>query len=310
VITTPYTFIATASAVLAVGAKPVFVDVEPDSLTIDPGEIESAVTERTKALVPVHIAGRPADMDGVLEVARRHGLRVLEDAAQAWGASWRGEPVGALGDLGTFSFQASKNITAGEGGIVVTNDPVLAELTWSIHNVGRIREGAWYQHERLGSNLRMTEWQGAILLAQLERLPELTRLRDRNARYLAEGLSQVEGLAPLPDDPRVTSHARHLFITRYDPGAFGGRSRDDFVTAWRAEGITACSSGYVPLNRSPAIEHALSERFGVHSLPAYTVAEQAAASAVWLFQYALLGDESDMDSIIEAAAKIQRAWWG
>src|SRR5690606_8381823 len=189
VITTPYTFIATASAAFAVGARPVFVDIDPDSLNLDPDRLEAAITERTKVIAPVHIGGHSADMDGVLRVAAAHGLRVLEDAAQAWGASWRGRRVGALGDLGIFSFQSSKNITAGEGGIVLTNDAELAELCWSIHNVGRVPGGEWYQHERLGSNLRMTEWQAAVLLAQLERLPEQLALREANARYLAERLA-------------------------------------------------------------------------------------------------------------------------
>src|SRR5690606_15581202 len=180
---------------------------------------EAAITERTKAIAPVHIGGHSADMDGVLRVAAAHGLRVLEDAAQAWGASWRGRRVGALGDLGTFSFQSSKNLTAGEGGIVLTNDAELAELCWSIHNVGRVRAGAWYQHERLGSNLRMTEGQAAVLLPQLARLPEQLAVRETDARYLAEGLAAVPGVAALDDDPRVT-HARHLFVIRYDATEF------------------------------------------------------------------------------------------
>src|SRR5690606_1519089 len=177
--------------------------LEPGSLHLAPRGLEAAITERTTGSVPVHIGGHSADMDGVLQVASAHGLRVLEDAAQAWGASWQGRRVGVLGDLGTFSFQSSKNITAGEGGIVLTNDPELAELCWSIHNVGRVPGGEWYQHERLGSNLRMTEWQAAVLLAQFERLTEQLALRDANARYLAERLAAVTGLAPLPTDPRV-----------------------------------------------------------------------------------------------------------
>ncbi len=184
VITTPYTFIATPSAALMLGAKPVFVDIDPDTCNIDPAKIAGAITERTKAIIPVHIGGQPADMDGVLAVAREHGLRVLEDACQAWGAEWAGDRVGAIGDLGCFSFQAGKNINAGEGGIIVTNDPELAELCWSLHNVGRVRGGAWYQHEILGWNFRMTEWQGAVLLAQLERLPEQEPVREAGARYL------------------------------------------------------------------------------------------------------------------------------
>lgn len=310
VITSPYTFIATASAALYVGARPVFVDIDPDSYNIDPTKIEAAITGRTRALAPVHIGGRPADMDAVLDIARRHHLRVVEDACQAWGAAWRGRRVGALGDLGAFSFQSSKHVTAGEGGIVLTNDPELYELCWSLHNVGRTRTGVWYYHEVLGGNYRMTEWQGAILLAQLERLPEHMAIREANARYLSEALSEVAGLSPLPADPRVTSQSHHMFIIRYDPNAFGGRSRDDFIAAWQAEGIAPCGAGYVPLNHSPAILRAMKERFGIDELPPCPVAERLAETTIWLGQVALLDDRSDIDSIVAAARKIQRAWGG
>jgi dTDP-4-amino-4,6-dideoxygalactose transaminase len=308
VITTPYTFVATASAAFAVGARPVFVDIEPDSHNLDPDLLEAAITDRTKVILPVHIAGRSADMDGVLRVAKARNLRVLEDAAQAWGGTWQGRGVGALGDLGTFSFQSSKNMTAGEGGIVLTNDADLAELCWSIHNVGRTRTGAWYYHERVGSNLRMTEWQAAVLLPQLERLPEQLAVREANARYLSDSLAAVPGLAALPDDPRVTQHARHLFVIRYDHHAFGGRSRDEFLAAWRAEGITASGAGYVPLYQTPAVRTALESRFGPQAPQSYPVAERAAETTLWLFQYALLDDREGLDSIVDAAVKIQRAW--
>lgn len=312
VITTGYTFIATASAALLVGAKPVFVDIEWDTFNLNPSKIEAAITGQTKAILPVHLAGRAANMDAIMEIARRHNLRVLEDACQAWGVEWRGRRVGAIGDLGAFSFQSSKNITAGEGGIVVTNDPELHELCWSLHNVGRSPSGAWYHHERLGWNLRMTEWTGAILQVQLERLPEQTKIRTENARYLAEALSEVPGLSPLPHDPNVTQNSYHLFILRYDPAAFGGHSRDDFVEAMRAEGITPCSPGYRPsLIDSPAMQRTMTDMFGPESAPRlsdYPVTKRAVHQAVWLSQTVLLGDHGDMDSIVEAAQKIQRAW--
>jgi dTDP-4-amino-4,6-dideoxygalactose transaminase len=321
VITTPYTFIATASAAIQVGATPVFVDIDLDTYNLDPALIEAAITPRTKAIVPVHLAGRPADMDAIMAVARRHGLRVLEDACQAWGAEWRGRKVGAIGDLGTFSFQSSKNVSAGEGGIVVTNDAALGELCWSLHNVGRVRRGAWYQHEIIGGNLRMSEWQAAVLLAQLERLPEHAARRDANAHYLAEALSEVAGVTPLPFDDRITGHAHHLFICHYDAAAFGGRARDEFVAALRAEGIETASVGYlVPLNRNNAIRRAAADamRFGGRAWPlaadglpglaSCPNTEWATQHTIWLAQNTLLGDRADMDSIVAAAQKIQRAW--
>lgn len=311
IITTPYTFIATASAALLLGAKPVFVDIDPATCNIDPGQIAPAITARTKAIVPVHIGGQPADLDGVLAVAQQHGLRVLEDACQAWGAEWRGRRVGAIGDLGAFSFQASKNITAGEGGIVVTSDPSLSELCWSLHNVGRVRQGEWYQHEILGWNFRMTEWQGAVLLAQLERLPEQQRIRAASARYLDEALVEISGVTPLAVDSRVTQHARHLYPVRYDVSAFGGRHRDEFLRAARAEGITCLGAGYVPLTQSPAIHRAMTDLFGSDSLASLAtcpIAKQASQEVFWLNQMALLGDQEDLNSIIIAIRKIQVAW--
>jgi dTDP-4-amino-4,6-dideoxygalactose transaminase len=241
VIVPPYTFIATATAVLAVGATPVFVDVEEESLNIDPTKIEEAITPRTRAIIPVHIAGCPADMDGVLEIARKHNLLVIEDAAQAHAAEWKGTKVGAIGDMGCFSFQASKNLNAGEGGAVLTNNPHWADQVWSVHNVGRVRGGRWYEHHVLGSNFRMTEFQAAILLAQLKRLPEQTERRTQNAHRLTEMLSQIPGIRPPRPDPRVTRHAYHLYIFRYDKNHFGGRPREDFLKALNAEGIP-CSA--------------------------------------------------------------------
>ncbi|MBN1642584.1 MAG: DegT/DnrJ/EryC1/StrS family aminotransferase [Anaerolineae bacterium] len=317
VITTPYTFVATPSAAFLAGAVPVFVDVDPRTYLIDPALIEGAVTLRTRAIVPVHIGGCPCDMDGILDVAERHGLYVLEDACQAWGASWRDRPVGAIGDLGCFSFQASKNINAGEGGAIVTNNPELAERCWSLHNVGRIRDGAWYQHEFLGWNYRMTEWQGAVLLAQLERLSEHMARRADNASYLSQRLADVDGILPAHVDPRVTAHAWHLYIATYDPHAFGEVTCRAFLAMLRAEGIP-CSAGYVPLNHSPAIRRALAEQAGavglwdsgeadLPTLPACPVAEELCQRTIWLQQSMLLGDHEDMDDIVAAIVKIQRA---
>lgn len=315
VIVPPYTFIATATAVLSVGATPVFVDVEEESLNIDPTKIEEAITPRTRAIIPVHIAGCPADMDGVLEVARKHNLLVIEDAAQAHAAEWKGTKVGAIGDMGCFSFQASKNLNAGEGGAVVTNDPHWADQVWSVHNVGRVRGGRWYEHHVLGSNFRMTEFQAAILLCQLQRLPEQTERRTRNAQKLTEMLSQIPGIRPPRPDPRVTRHAYHLYIFRYNKEAFGGRPREEFLKALSAEGIP-CTAGYVPLYKERVFVNrpkshdlcqvsSLKDYSGVHCPVCERVCSE---EAVWLYQNMLLGDEQDMADIATAIAKIQRAF--
>jgi dTDP-4-amino-4,6-dideoxygalactose transaminase len=317
VITTPYTFVATPSAAFLAGAKPIFVDIDPDTYLIDPAQVEAAITERTRVIVPVHIAGCPCDMDAIMSIAKQHDLYVIEDACQAWGAEWRGRPVGAIGDLGCFSFQASKNINAGEGGALVTNDPELAERCWSLQNVGRVRDGTWYQHEFLGWNYRMTEWQGAILLAQLQRLPEHVERRSDNASYLTGRLSEIAGIVPAKVDLRVTRHAWHLYMATYVPDAFGGRSGAEFLAMLRAEGIP-CSAGYVPLNRTPAILRALVEQQGtvrpwetlnveLPTLPPCPVAEDLCQRTIWLPQYVFLGDHEDMDDIVAAIRKIQEA---
>jgi dTDP-4-amino-4,6-dideoxygalactose transaminase len=313
VITTAYTFIATAAAAFAVGAKPVFVDIDPATNLIDPAKIEAAITPRTKAIVPVHIGGHPADMDGVMEIARKHGLKVLEDAAQAWGAQWKGKGVGAIGDLGTFSFQSSKNITSGEGGIIVTDQRELYDICWSMHNVGRLPEGGWYQHELLGKNLRLSEWAGAVLIAQLERYPEAMDTRSRNAERLnAEiaGLPGLPGLTPLTIDPRTTRSGWHLYQMTYDPAALGGKSRAEFIAALQAEGVP-CSSGYVPLIHQAAIRNTLRDRFGADSLEnlgEVPNADRAGETTVWLQQHLLLGSDEDTSDIIAAMTKITRAW--
>jgi dTDP-4-amino-4,6-dideoxygalactose transaminase len=313
VIVPAYTFLATASSVLYVNACPVFVDIDPETYNIDPRKVEEAITDKTKAIIPVHIGGCPADMDAIMDVARKHGLKVIEDAAQAHAAEWKGRKVGAIGDLGTFSFQSSKNITSGEGGIILTNDRNLYELAWSYHNCGRRKEEAWYRHFILGGNYRMTEFQAAILLAQLGRVEEQTKRRNENALYLSKRLSEIPGIRPLKRDPRVTSHAYHLYIFRYDAREFEGLPRERFIQALNAEGIP-CSPGYTPLYRMPFFEsigrcplscpyHGRKIDYASLSLP---VTERACnEEAVWLKQSIFLGTKEDMDDIVGAVWKIR-----
>lgn len=309
VITSAWTFIATASAILTLGARPVFVDIDPTTNTIDPARVADAITPKTRAIVPVHIGGLPADMDGVLQVARTSGLPVLEDACQAWGAHWNGQGVGTIGDLGCFSFQESKNITAGEGGAVVTNSEELYGRIWSIHNTGRTPESAgMFDFAMVGRNLRMTEWQAAILLAQLERMPGQMTRRDHNAARITGALSDLSGLTPLRIDDRVTRCGWHLYQLTYDPAVFGGRDRATFLVALAAEGVP-CSGGYAPLPDLKAIRDTIQARFGEdaarHPIPN---AEAAGRHTVWLPQNLLLTDDATIDQVIRAFEKIAFAW--
>ena len=317
VIVPAYTFLATASSVLEVNALPIFVDIDPSTFCIDPDAVEAAVTPRTRAIVPVHLGGHPADMDRLGEIGRRHGLRIIEDAAHAHGAVWNGRPVGSWGDVGSFSMQASKNLTGGEGGIVVTNDTELADGITSFRNCGRERGGVWYEHVRLGGNYRMTEFQAAVLVGQMTRFCEQRARRDANGRILNAGLAEIEGIRPQRRDPRTGVHGYHLYSFRYDASAFDGLSREDFLAALKAEGIP-CGPGYpVPLNRQPLFANRafdlratgydpgyMPTRFDTLDLP---VTEAVCSEGVFVPQSALLGGEDDMADVVAAVRKIRCA---
>ena len=315
VIVPPYTFIATATSVFMANAVPVFADIDPNTFNLDPAAVEAAITPRTKAIVPVHLGGCPCDMDGIMDVARKHGLRVIEDACQAHGAEWKGQKVGAIGDLGCFSFQSSKNLTCGEGGAVTSNDEALAAAVDSIYNVGRLPGKGFHEHFGLGTNFRMNEFQAALLLCGLERLPEQTALRNRNGALLRELLSGIPAIAMQISDPRVTAHAWHLFPFRYKKEQCKGVPREKFLAALKAEGIP-CVAGYTPLYRAPLFQNA---RFGAHGCPAacpfregkadystvhLPVVEQVCGEMLWLQQRILLGAEDDMRDIAKAIAKV------
>lgn len=317
VIVPPYTFIATASAVLMVNAIPVFADIDYDSFNIDPARVEQAVTPRTKAIIPVHFAGQAADLDAIFAIARRRQLYVIEDAAHGHGATWKGQGLGSAGDAGTFSFQASKNMTAGEGGMVITNDGNLAARSESYIWCGREAGAPWYEHYRLGWNYRMTEFQGAILLQQLKRLEAQNARRRRNAGHLTRSLSSVPGIHPLSVPDYATKHSYHVYIFRFSQEQFG-IPRSEFLAALEHEGIP-CSGGYAhPLYRNPMF---LRQDFYPRGCPAscghydrtldYAAfadlcpsAERACREAVWLEHRLLLGDEADMEDIVRAIDKI------
>lgn len=300
VIVPPYTFMATASAVLEVGAVPVFVDIDPKTFCLDASQIESAITEKTRAIIPVHLGGHPADMDLIMEIAVRKNLVVIEDAAHAHGAEWNGRRVGALGHMGSFSFQSSKNLCCGEGGFIVTNDEEYADKCYSYHDCGRIRGGANYEHHLLGQNFRMGEFQAAILLAQFERFEAQTVHRNINGRELACRLAEVGGIVPQARDPRATRHGFHLFVARYDRSQFGGVSRDLFVRALNAEGIPA-SIGYRPLYKEVLFTAQGGEYLNV-SCP---ITESLADDGVWISQTVLLGTRDDIDDVVNAVVKIK-----
>ena len=321
VIVPPYTFIATVAAVLATGAIPVFADVDPNTFQINPDKIEEKITSRTRAIIPVHILGLPADMPRILQIAKKHKLVVVEDACQAHLAEINHQKVGTLGDAGCFSFQNSKNLAIGEGGAIVSNNNEFMDRCYSYHNygnpygtvVGAVGAGTIIP----GNKLRITEYQAAIGLAQLNRLDSQTTTRSVNAEYLKSKIGTIPGIVPYKLYSHVTRGAFHLFPFRYKKDEFRGLSRKDFLNALRAEGIPA-TNGYATLNTMPFIGNAFQTKNYKLMYPAnvldinkYNENNKCPANdilcneeAVWLSQSMLLGTKSDMDDIFNAIEKI------
>jgi dTDP-4-amino-4,6-dideoxygalactose transaminase len=312
VIVPPYTFVSTATAVVEANAVPVFADIDLHTFNMDPKAVDAAITARTRAIIPVHFAGQPAEMDEIMAIARERELVVIEDAAHAHGATYRDRPAGSLGHLASFSFQSSKNLTSGEGGIITTNDDALADSCRSIQNCGRVPGGKWYEHHTISGNYRLGEFQGAVLNCQLDRLEAQTRTRDDNGRYLASRLSGIPGLHPQTRLAACTRHSYHLFMLRMD-AAFGAPRRL-VVQALEAEGIP-CSAGYgfslpdQPLFRNKAFGPYLPD--AARSLD-YSQAQcpntdlLCRAQSLWLEQNLLLGSRDDMDDIARAFEKIHQ----
>ena len=317
IIVPAYTYIASATCVLQNNLVPIFVDIAPDTYNIDPDRIEEAVTERTRAVMVVHFGGQPADMDRITAIASKYNLAVIEDAAHAHGCEWKGRSAGSFGLFSSFSFQASKNMTAGEGGIICTNDRALAEecdsLLWAGRKVGR----PWYEFHSLGWNYRLTEFQAALLREQLKRLDDQTRHRQQMATHLSHSLQKIAGISPLKHDERVTAHGYHIYMFRYDEGLLG-LPRPKFIEALSAEGVPSFSGYTFPLYRNPMFTE---KRFINGSFPLGTpyhddmdyldfiakcpVSERACASeAVWLSQNIFLGTKADMDDIATAICKV------
>lgn len=317
VIVPPYTFVATINVVLALHAIPVFVDTDRQSLQIDAKKIEARITDRTVAIMPVHMGGAPADLDTIIALGKKRNIPVIEDACQAHLAEWRGKKVGTYGLTGNFSFQASKNLNSGEGGAILCNDPDFIEKCYAYHNNsrGRLANGYNFQYASRGNNLRMTEFQGAILSAQMARLEAQTKVRQDNAAYLSKQLSRIPGISPQKLYPGCTGNAWHLFMMRYDPQKFAGLPRAKFLKALGAEGIPA-SAGYSPLNKEPLLINTLHSRGYSRLLSRDQLAKWEHANecpendklcqeAVWFTQNMLLTDRASMDQIVEAIARIQ-----
>lgn len=296
VIVPAHSFIATASAVSRVGAVPVFADILPDTYNLDYRKVKTALSEKTKAVIVVHFGGVIADMDRILDTAKNRKVVVLEDAAHAHGAEWHGQRAGSLGLAGTFSFQNSKAMTSGEGGIVITNDAAFAERARSFVNCGRREGHGWFEHFELATNYRLSAFQAAVLLAQVERLSDQVRLREENLKIVQENLA-APGLYFQIAPQGANVQTLYLLVGRVDEDVFG-IGRNEFVAALEAEGIP-CR----PFYPHPLYANAMFRDLP-HRVEPCPVAERACKDAFWLPQRVLMGTKEDTLDVTRAITKI------
>ena len=291
VIVPDYAFMATAVAPIRRGLKPVLVDVEPQTFNIDPNLISQAITNKTKAIIPVHFGGHPCDMPRIMQIAEQYGLAVIEDCAH--GAILGGQYVGSFGSVGTFSFQSSKTLCCGEGGAVVTMSQEIHNRLWSLHNAGRHGSGDDYNHYRCGTNYRLSNLQAGLLLAQLGRLEDLCNQRDRRGKMLTNLLTEIEGVRPQAGHPDMQRHGYYLYTFVLEEDV----PRDEFTRALSAEGV--------PVQLEYPALHMLEclKKKGL-TAGSFPVSQQLAQRSVWLLHHALLGDEKQTTLIADAIRKV------
>jgi L-glutamine:2-deoxy-scyllo-inosose/3-amino-2,3-dideoxy-scyllo-inosose aminotransferase len=307
------TWVATAQAALDVGADVVLVDIDRESLCLDPQAVEAAITPRTQAIIPVHLYGCMCDMDAIMAIAQRHGLRVVEDVAHQQGSRWRDQGAGAIGDAGSYSFQQSKVLTCGEGGAVTCNSQQVYETAFCLKQVGWMPNGR-DPGQRYGHNYRITEMQCVLLRAGLERLPEQTARREASAAYLSTSLGAMGGpLRAARRDPRVTRQAYYAMTLHFDPQAAAGVTRGQYVAALRAEGAPFGDT-YAPVYRNPLlnlydrtspIPFRAPNRVQDYARLQLPETERAVTeTAVLLSHTHLLGNREYLDQVLAAVAKV------
>jgi dTDP-4-amino-4,6-dideoxygalactose transaminase len=310
-----YTWEGTVGPVLLVNAVPVFVDVDPDTYCMDAKLIEPAITPKTRAILPVHLGMRFADLDVIIPLAARHNLKVIEDCAHAHGGMWRGKGAGSIGDVGAFSFQSSKLITAGEGGAVITNNLEYHERVQTYINAGRASVTDKFHHRLIGFNYRMGEFQAAVLGAQLERLPNQAKVREKNMKYFESRLRGTRAIGLLKPEPRITRIAPYGYVLKYFAEHANDIPRAAFVAALQLEGIPCDGLFYEPVYKSslfpldpndyPALSWGRPQPLDLRNMYKCEAAERAAYhEAVWLPHQLFLADKKSIDSIADAIHKV------
>lgn len=316
-----YTFIATYNVVVLNYALPIFIDTDIESFQIDADKIEPAITEHTKVIMPVHIGGSPVNLDKILDIASKAKIPLIEDACQAHLAEWRGRKVGTFGLAGAFSFQSSKNLNSAEGGAIITNDEQFAQTCYNFHNQGRGEQASTYNpgsgSGTRATNLRLTEFQGNLLLAQMTRLIEQSNRRSENANYLTNLLNEIPGIKPAKLYGGTTRSAYHLYMFRYDKAHFDGLNRTKFIEALSAEGVP-CSAGYGMMNKDTYVTGLARNKhylriYGEKTMKQWLERNHcpqndklSGEQGVWFTQNMLLGTKTDMEQIAEAIRKIQK----
>jgi len=313
VITSPYTDPGTIASILSARALPVLADLDRESYQLDPEDVESRITENTKAIMPVHMMGQPCDMESICAIAKKHNLKVIEDAAQAHLSEYQGKKLGTIGDVGCFSFQSSKTIACGEGGGIIGNDEQLMDKCYTVHNHGTSRRG---RTEVAGPKYRMNEFEAAVLLGQLAGVEERFARRNENAAYLTTRLKDVPGIVPQKLYKGTKSGSFYLYATTYRKEHFNDVDRSTFLKAISAEGIGLSPYIRQGLHREPWIEHILSSKvykkmYSKERLQSYRdrvpcpncdlVCQEMAM--IWA-SGPLLGTKEDMDDIADAIIKV------
>src|SRR5271169_5059984 len=315
VIAPAYTWEGTVGPVLLLNAVPVFVDVDPETYCLDAKLIEKAITPKTKAILPVHLGMRFADMDEILWLAAKHKLKVVEDCAHAHGGKWKGKGAGSMGDLGAFSFQSSKLITCGEGGAVITNNLEYLEIVQSYINAGRASLTDQYHHRIIGFNYRLGEFQAAVLGPQLDRLPAQSAIREKNMKHFEIRMQNTNGIGFLKPDPRITRLAPYGYVIKYFPDKLKDIPRAAFVAALQLEGIPCDGLFYEPVYKSslfpvnsgdfPALSWGREKQLDLRTMFSCPESERAAYhEAVWFPHQNFLGSAEDADAMVNAIHKV------